>query len=322
MIYFQDSELLWLLLLAVPVLYFLKKNTSSLENFFSERVLRQIRIPMRSFSKKGRLLLLAAAFVLGVIALARPQIDHGEIKVKSSFIDVVVGFDISRSMFANDIYPTRFALAKQKFSDLLDNLKNAKVAIIGFSSRGFLIAPLTQDFNSLRFLTKNMGLDHLRLRGTNMMTPLEVSSELFEEEKKKALLLFTDGGDENTYEEEIAYAKAHNITLFIYNIGTAKGGVIKDDNGVVKDTDGNIVVVKRNEAIKSLAIESGGAYMNSSLRHNDIGLLANAIRSKFKAQTKEESTIQDKEELFYYPLGFSLLLFLAAVSSLPRRRRR
>jgi len=321
MIHFQDSALLWLLLLTVPMLYFLKKSPSALENYFSKRVLQQIRIPMRSFSKKGRLLLLAAAFVSGIIALARPQIDHGEIKVKSSFIDVVVGFDISRSMFANDIYPTRFALAKEKFFDLLDNLKNAKVAIIGFSSRGFLIAPLTEDYNSLRFLTKNMGLDYLRLRGTNMMTPLEVSSELFEDEKKKALLLFTDGGDKSHYQEEIEYAKAHNITLFIYNIGTEKGGVIKDDNGVVKDNDGNIVIVKRNDAIKSLAIESGGAYMNSSLRQNDIGLLANAIRSKFKAESKEESTIKDTRELFYYPLALSVLLFLLAISSLPRRKK-
>lgn len=321
MMHFQDIELLWLLLLALPMLYFLKKDPSSLENLFSERVLKRVRIPARSFSKKGRMLLLIAAFVFAIFALARPQIDKGDIKVKSSFIEIVVGFDISRSMFANDIYPTRFDLAKKKFSDLLDDLDNAKVALIGFSSRGFLIAPLTEDYNSLRFLTKNMGLDHLRLRGTNIITPLEVSDNLFEEEKRKALLLFTDGGDQEKYDKEIAYASSHDIAVFIYNIGTEKGGIIKDESGVLKDQAGDIVVVKRNDAIKELAMQSGGAYMNSSLKHHDIKLLSDAIRSKFKAQTQEESTIQDKQELFYYPLILSLLLFFLAISSLPRRKK-
>jgi Ca-activated chloride channel family protein len=320
MIHFQDAELLWLLLPVTAILYFLKKNPSSLENLFSQRVLQHIRIPARSFSKKGRMILLITAFLFGIIALARPQIDHGQINVKSSFIDIVVGFDISRSMFANDIYPSRFAMAREKFYDLLDDLKNAKVAIIGFSSRGFLIAPLTQDFNSLRFLAKNMSLDQLRLRGTNILTPLEVSNELFKEEKKKALLLFTDGGDGQSYDKEIAYARAHDITVFVYNIGTKKGGVIADEQGALKDSEGNIVVVKRNDAIRELAIESGGAYMHSSLKHHDIRLLADAIRSKFKAQTQEESTIRETQELFYYPLALSILLFLSAISSLPRRK--
>lgn len=318
--YFHDIGLLWLLLLVLPMLYWLKQDDSALEQLFSQRVLERIRIPAHSFSMKARKQLLIAAFVLGVIALARPVIDRGEITVKASFIDIVVGFDISRSMFANDIYPTRLDLAKQKFSDFLDYLENAKVALIGFSSRGFLIAPLTEDYNSLRFLMKNMGADQLRLRGTNMITPLEVAQRLFKEEKRKALLLFTDGGDQKEYAKEIAYAKAHDITLFIYNIGTKKGGVIKDTDGVLKDAKGDIVVVKRNDAIKSLAMQTGGAYLKASLRPGDIGQLADAIKSKFEAKSEEESTIKDKAELFYYPLLLAILLILLSVSSLPRRR--
>lgn len=317
--YFQDVTLLWLLLLVLPMLYLLKKSPSSLEQIFSQRVLQRIRIPTRSFSRQGRKYLLVTAFALGIIALARPVIDKGQVTVKASFIDIVVGFDISRSMFANDIYPTRLDLAKRKFSDFLDDLENAKVALIGFSSRGFLIAPLTEDYNSLRFLMKNMGLDQINLRGTNIMTPLEVSDELFKE-KKKALLLFTDGGDQKEYTKEIAYAKAHDITVFIYNIGTKKGGVIKDDQGVLKDSNGDIVVVKRNDAIKTLAIQSGGAYLEASLKQHDIHQLSEAIRSKFKAQTKEESTIEDKAELFYYPLLLAIIAFLLSITSLPRRR--
>jgi Ca-activated chloride channel family protein len=317
--YFQDIGLLWLLLFILPMLYWLRKDEGSLEQLFSPRVLERIQIPARALSLKRRKQLLITAFAFGIIALARPVIDRGEVTIKASFIDIVVGFDISRSMFANDVYPTRLELAKQKFSDFLEYMENAKVALIGFSSRGFLIAPLTEDYNSLRFLMKNMGADQLRLRGTNMITPLEVSQELFKEEKRKALLLFTDGGDQQEYSKEIAYAKAHDITLFIYNIGTKKGGVIKGKNGVLKDAKGDIVVVKRNDTIKTLAMQTGGAYLQASLRQGDISALADAIKSKFEAETQEESTIEDRAELFYYPLLLSIFLILLSVSSLPRR---
>ncbi len=64
--------------------------------------------------------------------------------------------DISNSMFANDIYPNRFEFAKRKFEELLGVLKSARVGILGFAQRAFLVAPLSEDYNSLRFLVKNM----------------------------------------------------------------------------------------------------------------------------------------------------------------------
>ncbi len=319
MIHFADSMMFGLLLVVVVMLYLIKSENSSLERIFSKRVLEKIRVKNRGLSTKVRNYLFIASFIFGVLALARPWLDNGEIKVKSSFINVVVGFDISQSMFANDIYPSRFALAKRKFNTFLQDLKNAKVALIGFSSRAFLIAPLTQDYNSLKFLTKNLGLEYLNLRGTSVLSALEAADNLFEDKKKKVLVLFTDGGDKKNYEKEISYAKEHHISVFVYAIGTKKGGVIKSKNGVLKDQKGDIVVVKLNPAIKELALESGGAYLEYSLKHNDIKALSDAIKSKFKAQQEEESVIKNRQELFYYPLGVAVLLLFAGLFSLPRR---
>jgi len=313
---FNNGEFLWLLLLLFPLAYYMSSNGDALSGIFSKEVRSRVELSGRGLSKKLKsiLMLLSLAFV--IVALARPQVDNGEVKVKSSFINVIAGIDMSKSMFANDIYPTRFAFAQQKFLSSLDYFKNTKVALIGFSSQTFLISPLTQDFNSLKFLTKNMKPEYLSLAGTDILATLSSANEMFGEEKKKILLLFTDGGDQEKFEKEIAYAKAHNIVVYIYNIGTTKGGVIKEESGVLKDKEGNIVVVKRTDNIKSLALQTGGAYLNYSLSKDDIKVLVDTIQAQFKAKEEQSSTIRDRKELFYYPLSVAILLFFIALYSL------
>lgn len=318
--HFLNPELFWLLLLVIPMFWLMRSGQSQLERFFKPEILAKIRVPGSGLRARTRNLLLIAAFACAVTALARPQLDRGEVKVKSSFINIVVGFDISQSMFAEDIYPNRFEFAKRKFYTFLEDLQNAKVALIGFSSRAFLIAPMTEDYHSLKFLTKNLGLEYLNLRGTNIMRALEAANNLYENSQKKALVLFTDGGDKKDFSEEIAYAKAHNISLFIYAVGTTKGGVIKTKNGILKDAKGDIVIVKRNDAIKSLALQTGGAYMVYSLGDDDMKLLADTIKSKFKAKMEEETTIKNREELFGYPLAVAVALLFMGLFSLPQRK--
>ena len=319
MITFNNIELLLLLILLLPLLYMMKQQGGGLESIFSKEVLKKIKLKQNTLSKWWRNIFWLIAITLTIVALARPQIDNGEIKVKSSFINVVTAIDMSKSMFANDVYPNRFEFAKKKFFDSLNYFKNTKIALIGFSSQTFLISPLTQDFNSLKFLGKNLNLDYLNLKGTDIMVTLESANNLFGDEKQKILLIFTDGSDQKEFSKEIAYAKEHHIVVYIYNIGTDKGGIIKDKHGVLKDKSGNIVVVKRTDNIKKLAIKTGGAYMKYSLANNDIKLLSDTIQSSFKAKKEESSTIKDTKELFYYPLALALLFLFISLFSIPKQ---
>ena len=321
MITFYNIEILWLLLLLIPLIYFMSTKSYELDTIFSKRVLDKIQIKNSSLSKRAKNILLISTIALTIIALARPQIDKGEIRVKSSFINVVTAIDMSKSMFANDVYPNRFEFAKKKFLESLNFFKKAKIALIGFSSQTFLISPLTEDYYSLRFLAKNIKMDYLSLKGTDILNLLKSSNELFGEEKRKILLIFTDGGDKKDFSKEIDYAKAHNISIYIYNIGTAKGGVIKDKDGVLKDKNGDIVVVKRNDKIKELALKSSGAFMTYSLTKDDIKLLVDTIEKRYKAEDEENSTIKDRRELFYYPLLLAILLFFATLFSAPKFRK-
>jgi Ca-activated chloride channel family protein len=315
---FNNSEFLWLFLLLLPLGYLMQSRGDSLSKVFSKEIRKRIEIKGKTLSKAMRNGLMLLSLALVILGLARPQIDNGEVIVKSSFINVIVGIDMSKSMFANDVYPTRFAFAQQKFLTSLEHFKNAKVALMGFSSQTFLISPLTEDFNSLKFLTKNMKPEYLSLAGTDILATLSSANEMFGKEKKKIVLLFTDGGDQKSFEREINYAKEHNMVVYIYNIGTIKGGVIKERNGVLKDKDGNIVVVKRTENIKELAMQTGGGYLNYSLSKDDIKHLVETIHTQFKAKEEQSSTIRDKKELFYYPLSGGIFLFFLALFSFSR----
>ena len=319
---FEDAYLFWLLLLLVPPAFALFAPKSKTKSTFDPDVLKLLLQRSRTLPQWLRNVLLLGAAVLFVTALARPVNDKGEIKVQTSTIDIVAAFDISRSMFADDIYPSRLALAKRKFDAFLKDVNETRVGVIGFSSRAFMVSPLTEDFATLRYLVNNMNTDSVSLRGTDILQALEQTDALLEGSDKKALLLFTDGGDGKDFGKEITYAKAHNIVVFVYNIGTEKGGVIPTDSGAMTDKEGHIVVVRRNDTVKALALQSGGAYLDYSLRRNDIDALAGAIKTRFTSRKESSDVIRDVEELFVWPLGAGMLLLLMALYSLPRKRSR
>ena len=214
---FHNKEFFWLFLL-VAILYLLIQNRKSIiENIFDKSMLKKMLFKRQGLSYKTRMNIMLLGMVFFIIALARPQILNKEIKISSSFNNVVVAIDMSKSMFAKDIYPNRFEFAKRKFFNLLDFFKNAKIALLGFSSQTFLISPLTQDFYSLKYLTKNLSFDYLNLKGTDILSVLKAANSLFQNEKKKALLVFSDGGDKRDFSKEIAFAK-HTALVYIFII--------------------------------------------------------------------------------------------------------
>ncbi|WP_457597451.1 vWA domain-containing protein [Hydrogenimonas sp.] len=295
-----------------------RSGTDDLARHFAPELYARMLAKGSGWSRRVRRNLLLLATALVVVALAGPYLDRGTVRLKARSYDLAVAFDISRSMFADDIFPNRLALAKRKFYDLLGSLKEARVAVLGFSSRAFLVAPPTRDYASLKYLVEHMGFDYVTLKGTDMLTPLEVTAQLYPGREPKALLLFTDGGDTRDFSKEIAYAKAHGIRVFVYAVATRKGGVMRLKEGVVRDSDGNVVVTRLNPAVAQLAKETGGLYMPYSLHKGDMAKMARAIRRSLAPKEGEESVIRDIRPLFHYPLALALLLFTMYAFSLPR----
>jgi len=307
-----DNIYAFYILLLLAILIFISGSIKDYERYFSSEMLDKIIVGKST--KKLNFGLLIASFIFIIIAIARPIIENKPIKIPQSNISIVVAFDISKSMSCDDVYPSRLEFAKNKFTNLLENLKDVKVGALGFSSRSFLIAPITNDYATLKYLIKNIDLNLVSVKGSSVYEALISTNDLLKSEGKKALIIFTDGTDSKEFSKEIAYAKEHKIKVFVYTIATPKGGVIKLQDGIQKDKNGNIVVTRLNLSIKELAFASDGAYLEHSTSSLDIQEFVNAINNKFKSKEKKEVIIKNNEELFYIPLGISLFLFFISIS--------
>ena len=314
-----DNIYAFYILILLIILIFISGSIKDYERYFSSTMLEKIIIGKST--KKLNFGLLIASFIFIIIAIARPIIENKPIKIPQSNISIVVAFDISKSMSCEDVYPSRLDFAKNKFSNLLKSLKDIKVGALGFSSRSYLIAPITNDYATLKYLINNINLNLVSVKGSSVKEALVSTNDLLKGEAKKALIIFTDGTDKNDFSDEIKYAKDNNIKVFVYAIATAKGGVIKLKNGIQKDEKGNIVVTRLNSNIKELAFGSNGAYLEYSTSSQDIQKFVNAINNKFKSKVKKEVVIKNNEELFYVPLSIALLLFFISISGFRGFRR-
>ena len=313
---FENIHAFWVLGLLLAT-FLVKSITQNYDSLFSKEMLHKIIIGKNV--KNVNFTLFSIAFVLLVISLARPVIKNEPVKVPQASLSLMVAFDISSSMTSNDVYPTRFKFAKNKFNSLLDNLNDEKVGAIAFSSRAFLIAPITNDYLSLKYLVKNMNTNYISAKGSSVLEALKSTNKMLENSKQKALIVFTDGTDNEDFKKEIEYAKEHKISVFVYAIATKKGGIIKTKNGVVKDKNGNIVVTRLNSKIKELAFATNGAYLEYSSSKNDIKEFINIIKDKFKQKNKKAIIINTNQELFFYPLALGLIFIFIALSGFRRR---
>ena len=313
---FEQVELLYLTIPVVLLWFFIHSKNNSIEALFSAEVLEKISLNNHKISTKIRLRLLLLSMILILIALSKPTLESGEIKVNKRLSDLVVAIDMSKSMLANDIYPNRFEFAKNKLLNSFDGIKNTRIAILGFANQAFLISPLTDDLSSLKFLIKNLYLDSISLTGTNILNILQSSNDLFGGALNKQVLLLTDGGDNDNFDKEIDYANEHNIQVFIFDITSERGSSIQTEEGALEDTYGNLVIVRENLNIENLANQTQGKYLKYSLNNDDLSKFINTFK---RLSSSKNISIAQKQQLFYYPLILALILLFSAFFSLPKK---
>ncbi len=318
MMLLNPEYLLFMIIVLLFSLLIIKKE-NDLNTIFDKEILEKLTFNSGGFTKRGRNFMLFIALSLIVIALSRPVIQKGEVQIKGKKIDMLIALDISKSMKAADIYPNRLEFAKKKIYDFIDSFEEANIGVIAFSSDGFLVSPMTQDGATLKYLIKNLSLESLSTTGTDLLIPIKKGKTFLKDSKQKIVIIFTDGGDNDSFEEELKAAKEADEHIYIYATATTGGAPILENKIAIKDKEGNIVISRLNQKIKTLAIESGGAYIVGGLKDNSIDLLVKDIKNKFKMQDTSSKTVKEYKELFYYPLALATIFLLLAFSSFPRR---
>ncbi|MEO0128503.1 MAG: VWA domain-containing protein [candidate division WOR-3 bacterium] len=237
------------MILGLILLYIYKRN--ALKKFADNNL---IPILIESFNPK-LYLLKSIFFLLGVsfliVSFARPKWGEKLQIYKGKGIDIVITLDASKSMYAQDIKPSRIERAKQDIAYLLDNLGTHQVGITAFAGDCYVMCPLTTDIDAAKLFLDIIEPNMIPRPGTNIARAIEVSSSLFnpKEETHKALILFTDGDNlEGDPMPALDRAIEQGIKIFTVGIGTPEGAPIPESStgGVVykKDKDGNIVMTR------------------------------------------------------------------------------
>ena len=318
---FLHPEFLYYMALPLVILFaFLITQKESVATFFAQDVIDRLRVSANTLSMKVRNVLFFFVALLLVIALAEPVIPEGKVEIKAKSADIMIALDISDSMLAEDLYPNRLSLAKEKILSLLRLAPNERIGVIAFAKNSYMVSPLSFDHDAVSFLVRKLSTDSITEKGTDFLSMLEVVAKESPKEKQKYILLLSDGGDKSDFSKEIAFAKANSISLFILGLATQNGAPIKQKNGEFIKYNGEILISQLNRDIADLATQTGGVFIASTNASDDIEAMLQEIEAHSEKKELKSQEITRYIPLFYFPLGAALLLLLIATSSMSKRR--
>jgi len=317
MIRFAHSSYLYLLylipLLGVLYWYTLRKQNNILKKFADSK-LHNVLFPLRSKIKsplKFGITLFAIALI--IVALANPQIGTKIEEVKQIGIDVYILLDVSRSMAAEDIKPSRLEKAKFEIAQLIQKLQGDRIGLVIFAGQAYIQFPLTSDYSAANLFLNAVDFNSVPQPGTAIGPALELALKSFpyDDETKKAIVIITDGEDhEGNIDEAIEEAKSKGVSIYSIGFGSPAGAPIPiyDDagaqRGYKKDNEGNIVLTKLDEAILlSISAKSGGKYYRGSNNQDELQMiyqdLANIQQTEYGS--KKVTEYEDKFQYFLFP---------------------
>lgn len=278
-----------------------------------------MQVSKAGLSFQSRKIILVIAIFLMIISLSRPVMNKIEHNLKQEVNAIVIAIDVSKSMKAKDLFPSRLEMAKLKLLKIIENSKHNAIGVVLFAKSSFILSPITQDFNSLKFIVNNFDSGINFDNGSNIYSVLEASNKLFTNYKHKNIILLTDGGNNTSFEKEIKYLKDNKLNVYTIALASNKPTPIPSKNGFLTNSQGEIITLAKNENIKSLNFASKGAYVNYTLNDSDIKEVLNDIFTNIKKDEIKSKKFEIYTELFYYPLALSLFLLLIAFSSIPRK---
>ncbi|MCH7881145.1 MAG: VWA domain-containing protein [Proteobacteria bacterium] len=268
------------------------------------------------------LVMMSLGGMLAIIALAGPVWEKLPQPVFKQQAALVIALDLSRSMDANDIKPTRLTRARHKISDILAQRREGQTALIAYAAEAFTVTPLTDDDATINALLTGLTTDIMPTQGSRADRALEQAYTLFENVgiRRGNILLVSDGFTRTEIDAMQRLLKQNaNFRLSVLGIGTEQGGPIPLTNGgFLKDAQGSIVIAGMpSENMRKLARTGGGAYRSISAGDQDIQGLLNAIKT---SRPEQEAIASDQIANIWYELGPWLVLILLPIAALAFRR--
>ncbi len=305
---FAQSAWLWGLLAIpfVPLLYFLMyraESTELLERFADRHLLVHL---VKSRGVAGRnirmpLLLWTLAWCCGVVAMAGPRWNYVDQKTFRVAEDLVIVLDLSSSMDANDVKPSRVGRAREEIEDLLDMSRGTSIGLVAYAAVPHMVTPLTDDVRTIKDLLPALDTSLVTIQGDRLNPAMEMAAHMLKAETggNKSVLVISDG----TFQEgdfASLIKAAGNATIYTMGIGTAAGG---------KGSDGKITRLQAGR-LKSLAEAGHGLYVEANYTNDDTRAILGRIDAANNNAQATTKTTRLWQERFYIPALLLALLLL------------
>ncbi|MDX1515356.1 MAG: VWA domain-containing protein [Woeseiaceae bacterium] len=268
--------------------------------------------------RDSRWLVFALTGVLGVIALAGPAWQRIEQPVFRSEQSLVVALDLSRSMDAQDVAPSRLGRARLKILDLLERRASGQTALVVYSANAFTVTPLTTDGDTVAALVNSLSTDIMPSRGSYPVAAIQKGQQLLQQADVRVgeVLLITDGGSSPAAERAARELRDAGYTLSVLGVGTQDGAPIpRATGGFLTDDSGRIAVPRLEESsLRTLAAHGGGRYATLTPDARDLDYLLAGEAGSRMAGDAAQATDQWREE------GPWLLLAMLPLAALAFRR--
>ena len=255
--------------------------------------------------------------------MARPQFGSKISHEKRNGIEAIIALDISNSMLAQDVQPSRLDKSKLMIENLINSFINDKIGLVVFAGEAYVQLPITSDYVSAKMFLSDITPNLISAQGTDIARAIRVSLSSFTQQKGvgKAIILITDGEDnEGGALEAVKEAKEKGVNVFILGVGDSKGAPIPLGNGeYLKDNHGQTVMTALNENMcKEIAQAGSGTYIhidNTSLAQEQL----NNELSKLQKGDSDAVVYSEYNEQFQIVALFSFILLLIEVCLLERK---
>ena len=314
--HFASKHFLYGLLLLIPLFVFMlyawKKRQAVLSKFMEMDLAVRLTKNVSLRKKKIKELLLFIVVFLCLIALSGLEYGYKLVEINRRGIDVMIVVDVSKSMLAGDVSPSRLERAKREIEDLLNVLQGDRVGLIAFAGRAFVMTPQTLDYSAIYMFADSLSPDLIPVPGTAVATSIELALRALEKgnPESSAIILISDGEDLGGEVLETAkVAKEQGVRIYTLGVGTPAGAPIPlKEGGFMKDRNGNMVLTKLNSNIlEDIANTTHGKAFNSVSGDKDLELIYKNINREL--DEKELKSGKQKR----YVNRFQLILFLALI---------
>ena len=270
------------------------------------------------------MLLTLSALILGLV---NPKIGTKMETVKREGIDIVFAMDVSKSMLAEDVAPSRLEKSKQIVSQIINQLGSDRIGIVAYAGSAFPVLPITTDYGVAKMFLQSMNTGIVSSQGTSLDEAIKLSSSYFDDKSKtsKLLILISDGEDHSEGAEEAAEeVNKLGMKIITIGVGTEKGSTIPlRRNGIVesfqRDNNNEVVVTKLNqESLTTIAKATKGGYVNGNNTKEVLEYVKNALNNIQKTEF-EATQMADFQSQFQWFLGFAFVLLFLDIFFLERK---